>query len=427
MADRTVDAPSAVETPEQLAAEALVPELWRHPIIQAARQRAGLMMLQAFGNDVPAEAMRRFDEVMDEYTVSYLNRAISRNPAQPHFVWNFNPPFARSGRRVLGSRFCGDNPDAYYRFTGIDPGVDYVVRGRPAGPVGPSISFNLVRNWGGTDVGPAIDLEATEREADGSFLLTLGPEPANGRPNHLQTDAPMAFLMVRECIADWEGEVPLHLRIERKGSEDAREQPLDEMANDAARWIVHEIPLYFWMIHLFRNLDPNTVREPLPTADYGGHGRFTAAQGFCRFEEDEAVIIRWDPADADYSNVVLNDWWFRQIDAHRIQSTLNTRQAAVSSDGSITAIVAARDPGIANWLDTGGLHDLTVSVRWHGLPEEPRREGPTVSFTHVKLSDLSGRLPDGTDPVAPEDREKRNAARRVAFAQRIGSQDFELA
>jgi hypothetical protein len=194
-------ASSSVETPGQLAAETLVPELWRHSVVQDARKRAALLMLNAFGNDVPAEAMARFDEVMDEYTVSYLNRAISRNPARPHFVWNFTPPFERNGRRVLGSRFCGDNPDAYYRFSGIDPEVDYIVRGRPAGPVGPSISFNLVRNWGGTDTGPAIDLDAVECAPDGSFVLTLGPESANGRPNHLQTDAPMAFLLVRECIA----------------------------------------------------------------------------------------------------------------------------------------------------------------------------------------------------------------------------------
>jgi len=381
-------------------------------------------MLNAFGNDVPTEAMPRFDDVMDEYAISYLNRAISRNRANPHFVWNFNPPFERNGRKVLGSRFSGDNPDAYYRFTGIDSGVDYTVRGRPAGPVGPSISFNLVRNWGGTDTGPAMDLERAECAADGSFVLTLGPKPANGRPNHLQTDAPMAFLLVRECITDWETEMPLHLSIEREGSKEAREQTIEEMVNDAARWIVHEIPLYFWMIHLFRNLDPNTVRGPLPTGDYGGHGRFTAAQGFCQFEDDEAVILRWDPADADYSGVVLNDWWFRQIDAHRIQSSLNSKQASASPDGSITTVIAARDPEIANWLDTGGLHDLTVSVRWHGLPEQTPRGGPTVSFTHVKMTDLPKHLPDDIERIGSEERKKCYAARLAAFNRRIGTQDL---
>jgi hypothetical protein len=175
------------------------------------------------------------------------------------------------------------------------------------------------------------------------------------------------------------------------------------------------------MIHLFRNLEPNTVRQPMPTADYGGHGRYTVSQGFCQFNDDEGVLVQWDPVDAAYSSITVNDWWFRQIDAHRLQSSLNAISAARSADGTITAVIAARDPGITNWFETDGLHDLTITIRWQNLPAKPVREGPRISFERVKLADLDRHLPREIARISPAARTERNRARLAAFARRIGT------
>jgi hypothetical protein len=414
------DTGSSVTSRQQIEAEALVRELWSHPLITAARTRSRNLMLGAYGIDVPKEAMRTFEGVMDEYAVSYLVRTVSRDRDNSRLVWNYNPPFERDGREVRGSRFCGDNPDSYYRFAGIDPGERYRIAGRPGGPEGPSISFNLMRNWGGTDVGPSLDLEAAVREADGSFVLTIDPNTAGGRANHLQSDEATCILIVRECLSDWANQVPLHLTIEREGAKPGTQPDLDRMARDAARWIVHEIPLYFWMIHLFRNLPPNTARAPMPTADYGGHGRYTVSQAFCQFADDECVLVRWDPADSVYSSITVNDWWFRQIDAHRIQSSLNSHQAAIGSDGAITAVISARDPGIVNWIETDGLHDLTPTIRWQGVPERPPRNGPQIVFERVTLQELDRRLPPDIARISRAERDARNQARLAAFMRRAG-------
>ena len=69
----------AVASPQQLEAEALVRELWPHPLITDARRRSKNLMLGAYGIDVPTEAMRRFDAVLDEYAVSYLVHTVSRD------------------------------------------------------------------------------------------------------------------------------------------------------------------------------------------------------------------------------------------------------------------------------------------------------------------------------------------------------------
>jgi hypothetical protein len=36
--------------------------------------------------------------------------------------------------------------------------------------------------------------------------------------------------------------------------------------------------------------------------------------------------------------------------------SMNMSQMAAESDGSFTYVVAHQDPGVYNWLDTGGLH-----------------------------------------------------------------------
>jgi hypothetical protein len=41
-------------------------------------------------------------------------------------------------------------------------------------------------------------------------------------------------------------------------------------------------------------------------------------------------------------------------------------------DGRVTLIIAPRDPGYANWVSTGGMHDGLFIIRWQGLPEGSR-------------------------------------------------------
>ncbi|HVH18657.1 MAG TPA: hypothetical protein VNF72_10185, partial [Myxococcota bacterium] len=54
---------------------------------------------------------------------------------------------------------------------------------------------------------------------------------------------------------------------------------------------------------------------------------------------------------------------------HRI--TLNHHSAKLEPDGSVKLVVAARDPGHPNWLDTAGHGHGTIGVRWvgKGVPE----------------------------------------------------------
>jgi hypothetical protein len=45
--------------------------------------------------------------------------------------------------------------------------------------------------------------------------------------------------------------------------------------------------------------------------------------------------------------------------------------ASVDEDGKVRLVVAATDPGVGNWLDTGGRQRGFVVLRWLDNPAAP--------------------------------------------------------
>ena len=48
---------------------------------------------------------------------------------------------------------------------------------------------------------------------------------------------------------------------------------------------------------------------------------------------------------------------------------MNKHTAQKKPDGSVTIVLAHRDPGVANWLDTAGHRLGTLCFRWVGAKE----------------------------------------------------------
>ncbi len=72
------------------------------------------------------------------------------------------------------------------------------------------------------------------------------------------------------------------------------------------------------------------------------------------------------------------------VDPRFHRSTLNPRSAVASDDGVVRAVVAAVDPGVSNWLDTGGRRRGTIFCRFL-LPEEAPAP---ITTKLVRLDDL---------------------------------------
>jgi hypothetical protein len=418
-------ATSPLMTAEQLALEDKARELWGHPRVKAALAKAKGLMRSGYGIDIPHNMADRFNAAMDEYGFSYVERALCRDRNNFCVHYTCHPPYHRSdGTFVPGCRFYGENPDVVYRWGGIHPDRRQRLICRPAGSATTAASFALMSTYGGTTPGSAVDVHGLDRSADGSFVITIDSTPADGRRNHLQTAPGTRLLLIREFLADWGIETPLAMTLEADGVMRGGSWDMETALNDVCFFMVEEVYLYFWMNHLYRNLEPNSVKGPDAAAAMGGSASMATCQAFFQFSPEEAVILDWDPADAKLSGLSALDWWFQPIEAHRIQSSLNHRTAALNPDGTVTAVLSARDPGIVNWIDTQGIRDVLMTGRWQNLPPKSPRAGPRLQARVVKAAELDAHLPATTARCSPGERRQRDARRLAAYKRRIGDAQF---
>jgi hypothetical protein len=136
----------------------------------------------------------------------------------------------------------------------------------------------------------------------------------------------------------------------------------------------------------------------------------------CVFDlsEDEALIIETDlPKVRKYWNIQVADAVWNQVEMVYRQSSLNGHQAKIDPDGKFRAVVSASDPGVANWLDTGGSLNGMLIGRWYACDTHP-----TPQLTRVKLSELSSRLPPDIPRVTADERKEALRIRRVGAQMR---------
>jgi len=408
-------------TPEQRALEAKAIELLAHPRVRAVAAKAKGLMLAGYGVDVPEEARASLDAAIEEYVFSYVERVLCRDRNNFCLHYTCHPAYGRvDGTQVPACRFYGENPDAVYRWGGLDPDRNYRLTCRQTGPAPVDASFTLMGTYGGTTPGHSLDLHDLERDAEGGFVITLDSGPADGRANHLTLTPGTRLLLIREFMGDWSQDTPFAMTLEVEGA--ARGGPWDEAwaLDEICHYAIEEFYLWFWMNHIYRNLPPNSVTPAQSAAAMGGSAAMATAQGYFELTEDEAVILEWDPADARLSGLSALNWWYIPIDSHRISSTINNHQALPNADGTITVVLSRSDPGVANWLDCGGLRHVLITARWQGLPNEPVRQGARIASRVVKQSQLEKHLPEGMARLSPEERAAINAARLAAYTRRTG-------
>jgi hypothetical protein len=402
----------------QFAAEADVIAIRQDPRIVAARAQIEALFARGFADRIPAESRGLLGAFCEEYLTNWLFKAAASDSQHPRFVRNFMPAHHWSGHDVPGARTGGDNPDNTYRLAGIEHGTAYRVTGRAAVRVPANISFTLTANYGTSQTVQTIEHHELELATDGSFAITIDGEPANGRPNHLTTRPGTKFLFVRDSMMDWAHETPLELHIERLGDANADPLTRETMAARAAEHALGDLYLYFWFQNVWSGLTPNTITRP---DTFGGSGGGLVTQGICNgsilLGPDDAAILDYDPAEAGYAAVQLTEWLYRSLDYQRIQSSLTAAQSVIDSDGRIRLVIARRDPGVANWLDTGGMERVFTIMRWQKMQPEGRPLSAQVQLTTIDR--LRSELPGDTVWFGPEQRAAQLAARIAAYNRRI--------
>jgi hypothetical protein len=144
-----------------------------------------------------------------------------------------------------------------------------------------------------------------------------------------------------------------------------------------------------------------------PGGAAGGVQAITYAHAGVALGPDEALVVDIDADAAPLWDVQLyNRPWYEALDfAYRSTST-NHRMAEQEGDGTVRVVIAARDTGAANWLDTEGRDAVLATVRWWNAPMPP-----TVRAQVLPFSEVGG-------PVSAEQRRAQIRRRAVHAAWR---------
>ena len=103
-----------------------------------------------------------------------------------------------------------------------------------------------------------------------------------------------------------------------------------------------------------------------------------------------------------------------KVRAERTISSINQHQAVRSSDGRVRLVVAHGDPGVPNWLDTGGHAIGLLTFRWFWPNSDP---SPVTRV--VGLDELASVLPADTPKVDARQRAEDVRARKAHLAWRF--------
>lgn len=334
------------------------------------------------------QADRWVDELEQAEAARYIGQLLS---AMSELYWEADPSSPRFVSIVdPGRKLQGDNPDAIYHFARIDGGRSYRISGCRDLETYTSFTLHAAADDGGM-AGPLrgdVNDSDLQVESDGSYTLTLSADEAAAEGgNWLALESDVIAVIVRgyfQLETSAQNDSAVHVDIDIACLDaDGPPAPLSDEAmaarmregiaflrqtttgqavfstNDASPVpfvsdVVNELPVPF----SFRDSG-----MPVP-------GAADIHYSMCRFELEpqQALVMRGTLPPGPFANVMLWNAHMQTLDYRGRQSSLNAAQIQTEADGSFEIWVADRDPGKANWLDTGG--HARGSIFWRYLLPE---------------------------------------------------------
>ncbi|HVA09406.1 MAG TPA: DUF1214 domain-containing protein [Acidimicrobiales bacterium] len=306
-----------------------------------------------------------------------------------------------------------DCPDALYAGCSVRPDATYRVWGTRGDAR--FVAFQVMAGIGNAGDVVADDLELGP---DGEFELYLSADKHEG--NWLPLTEGASSFVIRQFFYDWVAEKPATFHVECLSRHDAAAEPAPDPAERTARQLaalgafVRESLRFWWDVEEGgRAQGMNAFRPPVVRSDIGGATDNVTVWGSWELQDDEALVVEMRPPPALYWSVSFGNQWWESIDYARHQSSLNGHQA-VLDDGVFRAVVAHRDPGVANWLDTAGNRRGAAIVRWVRADE-----APVPTTTVVPFDALDSVLPASTPRVTTAERRRGLDARLAGVRKRF--------
>jgi len=263
-------------------------------------------------------------------------------------------------------------------------------------------------------------MEGIDFEEDGSFLITVDGTPTEGRRNHLYLPPNSAHVLIRETMVKWDVEMPTRLSVARISGPDVAPVSFDEMRERAAAVVRAQAEnAFLWYDFALANVKPNTLATPMiRPAPEGETPWGMTTTGRFSITDDEAFVLTFDAESARYLGIQIADPWMLSIAYAEHTSSLNHDETWHNPDGTVTYIVAARDPGLGNWLDTNGTNDGVMLIRWELLQHTPDPTKTIRGTDLVKLRDVASVVPFPIPSVSPEERQRQVDLRRRGIERR---------
>jgi hypothetical protein len=298
-----------------------------------------------------------------------LELYLEADPERPAFT-----PLASPTRKILG-----DNVDSVYFFAPLRGDRAYRIHGVRGNGV--YLAFCIYGGKPDGEWSERVVANVSQRDLtfapDGRFAIVLAPEPRPGvAGDWVRLDADAVCVISREYFTEPRAAAASQFTIEALDPVPVP-PPLDEAALARRLRAVATFLRETIAIVPLPALPPNLVGPPMPWSPYvrgWGTPDNIYALGAFALEPDQALVIEGRSPPCTYWGVQLWNRYMQSLDYRYHRASLNREQAVLEPDGTFRVVVAHRDPGVPNWLDTAGHREGLVFCRWlqaETLPEQP--------------------------------------------------------
>jgi len=277
------------------------------------------------------------------------------------------------------AKIGADNPDNHYLNATVSPTRRY----RITGVLGtcPILTFGSKANRYASDGTMAstgeIALAEMKLGVGGRFEIVVSRERPVDAANWLPMEADTSFIVVRQTFRDRANETPHRMSIAAIDGPPTP-APLDAQFLQAALvrttgFVSGTARTFLQWAERFRIEQMNR----LATIDQsmfiraGGDPMIHYLHGYWRLAPDEALVIDARIPDCITWNFQLDNYWMESLDYRFARIHVNDYTATPNDDGTVRVVVAARDPGFGNWINTCGHSHGTMLWRWTGAKEHP--------------------------------------------------------
>lgn len=300
---------------------------------------------------------------------------LEADPARPFFT-----PFIDQHKKLLG-----DNPDARYHSAVVSDQHNYRIRGNLADATYTSFSVELGAGADGSDgAGVAATLNDTEFEADdnGDYEIIVSRNKVKGNwlalpPGARSITSRHYYEREQSINRDRMHHIPIDIRNMRVPP--PRNTPTDADIAAGIRRVIafvkgNTIPMNGGAVDLpWVSKVPNEFPPPVQDnsnlqISYAAKDNVYSMAPFM-LRPNEALLIRGRFPKCRFANLVLFNRFLQTLNYEERRTSLNRAQTEQDAEGNFEMIVAHRNPGHPNWIDTEGRAYGIMFWRFQ-LPEE---------------------------------------------------------